>query len=118
MIKTVLKALMLLSYLNIIYSLKSTDICFKPYECKNGFESCSFSSCTGHLLSYDCNRIECALDEESCDEYQMGVDEIIQRRNTKLDRAPTVSLMQGVSFTPKRLRNFAKMLKKIKICSV
>ena len=86
MIKTVLKALMLLSYLNIIYSLKSTDICSKPYECKNGFESCSFSNCTGYSLSYDCNRIECALDEESCDEYQMGIEEMNKKKISKENR--------------------------------
>ena len=108
--------MLLLQSVKLIHSFKSTDICYKQYECKNHFVNCTFLNCTG-LLSYDCNRLECALDAATCQEYQWGVDEIFKRKHLKLDRARTVSLMQGISFLTKRLNNLDKMLKNIKLCS-
>jgi hypothetical protein len=112
-----LKALItiiLLLIINTVNSLKSTDICYKQYECMDK-NHCLFSNCTG-LLTFDCNRMECTLDFASCNEYQLGLSEIIKRKNLKLDRASTVSLIQGISFTTKRLRGFSKMLKQITMC--
>ena len=114
--KGLITIIMMLLFINTVNSLKSTDICYKQHKCKEG-NDCTFSNCTG-LLSYDCNRIECTLDAASCYEYHSGLNEIIKRKNLKLDKASTVALIQGISFVPKRLRNFAKMIKHIKICSV
>jgi hypothetical protein len=108
--------ILILLLINTVNSLKSTDICYKRYECKSG-NDCIISNCTD-LLSYDCNRIECTLDLASCLEYQLGVDEIAKRIHLKLDRASTVSLIQGISFNSRRLRNFSKMLKQITMCPV
>jgi len=61
--------------------------------------------------------MECTLDFASCNEYQSGLSEIIKRKNLKLDRASTVALIQGISFTTKRLRGFSKLLKQITMCT-
>ncbi len=115
-IKPLITIVILFLILNAANSLKSTDICYKRYECKSG-NDCIISNCTG-LLSYDCNRIECTLDLASCLEYQLGLDEIVKRIHLKLDKASTVSLIQGISFISRRLRNFSKMLKQITMCQV
>ena len=100
--------------ISIVEGLKSNDICFKRHECKKG-NNCTTSNCIG-LLSFNCNRLECTLDAVKCDEYHLILKEISNKRNLKLEKAPTVSLIQGITYVTKRLKGYVKILKNIKMC--
>ncbi len=100
--------------ISIIEGLKSNDICFKRHECKEG-NKCTTSNCKG-LLSFNCNRLECTLDAVKCDEYHLILKEISNKRYLKLEKAATVSLIQGITYVTKRLKGYVKILKNIKMC--
>ncbi len=100
--------------INIIHSLKSDDICYKGFQCDDGI-NCLISNCTG-LLNFNCDRHECSLDAETCDQYLLMKSEIDSRKNSKLDKAFTVGLIKGISFSSKRLKKYEFILRNIKIC--
>jgi hypothetical protein len=113
MIKIILLIIFLILSINNIYCLKSDEICYKQYEC-NG-KHCTLLNCTG-LFSYDCRKYECTLNENICDEYESLREELNLKKNLKLDRANTVGLIKGISFSSRRLKKFEFLIKQIKLC--
>ena len=113
MIKIILLIIFLILSINNIYCLKSDEICYKQYEC-NG-KHCTLLDCTG-LLNYNCDRHECSLDAETCDQYLLMKSEIDSRKISKLDKAFTVALIKGISFSSRRLKKYEFILRNIKIC--
>jgi hypothetical protein len=103
-----------LSIISIVEGLKSTDICFKQHECDG--KLCTLSDCIG-LLSYDCDKYQCTVDAETCDEFYTMKDEINYKKNSKLEKALTEGLMKGISFASKRLKKFEQLTKQIRVCS-
>jgi len=108
--------LLLNLYYNCICSLKSSDICFKKVECNYDKSSCSLSSCKGKL-SYDCNRLECALNANLCDEYEQIMKYMDLKKMIKMDKLKALGPIRGVSFVTKNLRKLDKMKNNIKECS-
>ncbi len=112
MIKSLIIAILLLnSYIN---SLKSKNICMKTVECTG--KDCSFSVCKDKL-SYDCSRLECAENEELCDEYQQKIKYISLRKSIKADKLQTLGLIRGVTLSIKSLRKFDTLIRNIKECT-
>jgi len=95
---------------------KSSDICFKKVECNYDKSSCSLSSCKGKL-SYDCNRLECALNANLCDEYEQIMKYMDLKKMIKTDKLKALGPIRGVSFVTKNLRKLDKMKNNIKECS-
>jgi hypothetical protein len=112
MIKSLLIIILFLNF--CVYSLKSKDICMKTVECIG--KDCSFSNCNG-TLNYDCSRLECARNEELCDEYQEMIKYISLRKSIKADRLKTLGLIRGVTLSTKNLRKFDNLIKNIKECT-
>ena len=112
MIKSLIIAILLLnSYIN---SLKSKNICMKTVECIG--KDCSYSVCKDKL-SYDCSRLECAENEELCDEYQQKIKYISLRKSIKADKLQTLGLIRGVTLSTKSLRKFDILIRNIKECT-
>jgi hypothetical protein len=101
--------------LTIIQNLISKEICNKILKCEGKY--CSLLNCTG-LLNYDCDRYECSLNANTCTEYQSVRNEIISRKNLKLNRAHTISLIQGISLASKRLKKYEFLIKQVKLCEI
>jgi hypothetical protein len=112
MFKSFLITVFLLNY--SVYSLKSKDICIKKVEC-NG-KDCNLSICNGKL-SYDCSRLECARNEELCDEYHEMVKYLDLKKSSKLDKLKTLGTMRGVTFVTKNVRMFENLKKNVKECT-
>jgi hypothetical protein len=113
--KIIITTLLLVS-INIIDCLNSKEICYKRYKCVGNH--CKLLNCTGSINNYDCERYECSLNAKACDEFQSLENELFYRKSSKLDRAFTVSLMQGISFPSKRLKRYEKMRKQFTLCPV
>jgi len=113
MIAKILLLIIVILSINHLNCLKPGEICYKEYEC-NG-RHCSLLNCTG-LLNYSCDRHECSLDAETCDQYLLMKSEIDSKKNLKLDRAFTVSLIKGISFASRRLKKYEFIIKHVKIC--
>jgi hypothetical protein len=113
MIAKILLLMIVILSINHLNCLKPGEICYKKYEC-NG-RHCSLLNCTG-LLNYSCDRHECSLDAETCDQYLLMKSEIDSKKNLKLDRAFTVSLIKGISFASRRLKKYEFIIKHVKIC--
>ena len=97
-IKMMKKIIVLITYMILLVtvnSLKSSDICHKGFECDG--KHCSLSNCTG-LLNYDCDKFICSLDAQTCDHFDTMLNEFNSKRNSKLAKAETESLMKGISF--------------------
>lgn len=112
--KVTIVLIAVLSIISMIEGLKSTDICFKQHECDG--KLCALSNCVG-LLSYDCDKYQCSVDADTCDEFNSLKDEISYKKNSKLEKAQTEGLMKGISFASKRLKKFIQLTKKISVCS-
>jgi hypothetical protein len=113
MIKLIILTLIFL--IGIKDCLKSDEICYKGFQCNN--KRCMLSNCSVGLLNYDCDKFKCTLDAFTCDEYDLLMNEVISKRNSKLMTAPTEGLMKGISFVSKRLKKFEYLIKKMKVCS-
>ena len=111
----IIKAVILALLVTRIGTLELGDMCSRVFDCNNG-KHCSLSNCTG-LHNYDCG-LKCSLDSTSCDEYESLERELNYRKRLKLEKAFTVSLMQGVFYTSKRLRRFDKLRRNFKLCSI
>jgi hypothetical protein len=111
MLKSIVISIFLFNF--YVYSLKSNDICIKRVEC-NG-KNCNLESCKG-ILSYECNRLECALNADSCDEYHEMVKYMNVKKQLKLDKVKTLELIRGVPFLTKTLRNFEVLRSGINLC--
>jgi hypothetical protein len=113
MIRKIILLIIAILSINNLNCLKPGEICYKEYEC-NG-KQCSLLNCTG-LLNYDCDRHECSLDAETCDQYLLMKSEIDSRKNSKLDRAFTVALIKGISFASRRLKKYEFIIRHVRIC--
>jgi hypothetical protein len=113
MIKSIILTLILL--IGIKNCLKSNEICLKGFQCNN--KKCMLSNCSDGLLNYDCDKFKCTLDAFTCNEYDLLMNEVILKRNSKLMTAQTEGLMKGISFVSKRLKKFEYLIKKMEICS-
>jgi hypothetical protein len=112
MLKTILIIILMINY--FAYSLKSNDICIKKVEC-NG-NNCGLSNCKGQL-SYECSRLECARNEQLCEEYHEVIRYLDLRKNIKLDKLKTLATIRGISFVTKNLRKFENLKNQIEECS-
>jgi len=102
---------------NVMDCLKSSEICYRKLYCNGkGNTDCSTTDCIG-LNAYECYRYECSRNAEACEEYQAIRNELDSRKNVKLDKAFTIGLMQGISFSSKRLKKYEYILKKVEVCS-
>ena len=109
--------LLLISFYVKAIILKSDDICIKIVECRfHGIsKQCGLINCNG-TLGYECSRFECALNEDSCEEYQQMVRYIDLKKSVKLERLKTLGGIRGLSFVTKTLRKFEKLKKNINFC--
>ena len=113
MLKTIFLIILLINY--FAYSLKSNDVCIKRVEC-NG-NNCGLSNCKG-ILSYECSRMECSINEQTCEEYQEIIRYLDLRKNIKMDKLKTLGTMRGLSFVTKNLRKFETLRNNIEECSI
>ena len=109
--------LLLISFYVKAIILKSDDICIKIVECRfhGRSKQCGLINCNG-TLGYECSRFECALNEDSCEEYQQMVRYIDLKKSVKLERLKTLGAIRGLSFVTKTLRKFEKLKKNINFC--
>lgn len=99
-----------------VYTLNSNDICIKTIECdSNNNNNCGLKKCNG-TLSYECNRLECALKKELCEEYQDMVRYMNLKKSIKLDKLKTLGSIRGVQFVTKHLRKFVVLHSRIQLC--
>jgi hypothetical protein len=113
MIKKIILLIIAILSINNLNCLKPDEICYKEYKCDG--KHCTLLDCTG-LLNYNCDRHECSLDAETCDQYLLMKSEIDSRKISKLDKAFTVALIKGISFSSRRLKKYEFILRNIKIC--
>jgi hypothetical protein len=111
--------LLLISFYVKAIILKSDDICIKIVECRfhGRSKQCGLINCNG-TLGYECSRFECALNEDSCEEYQQMVRYIDLKKNVKLDKVKTLNNIRGVSFGTRKLRKLERIRNNINVCSL
>jgi hypothetical protein len=113
MLKPLIYSFLFFNY--YVFTLNSNDICIKSIECDSDNSNCGLKKCNG-TLSHECNRLECTLNKELCEEYQDMVRYMNLKKSIKLDKLKTLGSIRGVQFVTKNLRKFVVLHSRILLC--